>query len=205
MATFQSLCFGIFLLGYYYFVLRKYNTLGFRMFSLFFFISLSVCYWWYSDYRDLKDIQKNGVHTQALVIKKAPDNIGFQFKNPAGKLLSRAQKEGISIEEFASVREGAPAPVLYSTKSDVIFLTASYERQLSDNIYILIFPGTLFLIGCTCWIFLRKYRVHAREGSIYEYVTDENGKIVLDDAANATTRSLRTYTTMSKLFSLFEK
>nr|WP_295926627.1 hypothetical protein [uncultured Dyadobacter sp.] len=206
MSTFQTICVGIFFMAYYYFVLRKYNTLGFRLFSLFFFTSIAVSYWWYVDYAELKDVEKNGVATEAVVLKKSADDLEYRFKDQAGHTVVRTQTGGISVEEFASVSEGKPAPVLYSPHSDVIYLKSSYQRQLSDNIYILFFPGMLFLIGCLCWIFLRKYRVHAHEdGSINEYVTDENGKIVLDDARNSTTKSLRKYATLSRLFDIFGK
>lgn len=206
MSTFETICVGVFLMAYYFFVLRKYNTLGFRLFSVFFFASLAVCYWWYIDYADLKDVEKNGVATGAVVLKKSADNLEFRFTDQTGNTIVRTQIGGISVEEFASVSEGKPAPVLYSRQSDVIYLKSSYQRQLKDNIYILFFPGLLFLIGCLCWIFLRKYRVHAHgDGSIHEYVTDENGKVVLDDAKNSTTKSLRNYATFSKLFGIFGK
>jgi hypothetical protein len=206
MTTVQTICVGMFLMAYYFFVLRKYNTLGFRLFSLFSFTSIAVCYWWYIDYADLKDVEKNGAATEAVVLKKSADNLEFRFTDQTGNTIVRTQAGGISVEEFASVSEGKPAPVLYSRQSDVIYLKSSYERQLRDNIYILFFPGLLFLIGSLCWIFLRKYRVHAHgDGSIYEYVTDENGKIVLDDAQNSTTKSLRKYATLSKLFEIFGK
>ena len=205
MTTFQLLSFGAFLMAYYYFVLRKYNTLGFRLFSLFFFISVSVCYWWYTDYADLKNVQKTGIATQALVLKKSANSLEVSFADQSGKSVVRTQTGGISVGEFAAVKEGNLAPILYSSKSDTFYLTSSFQRQIGDNIYILGFAGVLFLIGALCWIFLRKYRVHAREGSLYEYVTDESGKVVLDDAQNGFTRSLRTYTTMSKLFQLFNR
>jgi hypothetical protein len=201
----QALCFGAFLMAYYYFVLRKYNTLGFRMFSLFFFIGLSVSYWWYSSDQVLKNIQQTGIPTQALVLKKTANDLELSFTSPAGKPLIRTQTGGMSVNELAAVTAGQIAPILYSPKSDTFFLASSFQRQRSDNIYILGFAGLLFLIGTLCWIFLYRYRVHAYEdGTIFEYVTDESGKVVLDDAKNGLTKSLRTYTTMSKLFQLFQ-
>jgi hypothetical protein len=205
METMQLFGVGIFWLAYYYFVLRKYNTLGFRMFSLFFFTGVCVCCWWYADDQDLKDVQTHGIATQALVIKKAENSLEFSFKDHSGHSTIRRQTGGISVEEFASVSEGKGAPILYSSESDMVFLKSSYQRQLSDNVYILILPGILFIIGIASFIFLRKYRVHAHEGTMYEYVTDESGKIVLDDARNSTTKSLRTFSTMSKLLRLFDK
>lgn len=204
MSALQTIGVFVFLLAYYYFVLRKYNTLGFRMFSLFFFVGFSVCYWWYADYSDLKNVQKTGIATQGIILHKTANSLEVRFTDRSGKSVVRTQTGGISVEEFAAVTIGQSAPILYSPTSDSFYLTSSYQRQLHDNVYILVFPGLLFLIGILCWIFLRKYRVHAHEGTLYEYVTDENGKVILDDARNSTTKSLRTYATMSKLFQIFD-
>jgi hypothetical protein len=194
-----------FLLAYYFFVLRKYNTLGFRLFSLFFFTAVAATYWWYSSDRDLKSIQQTGVATEAMVLKKTPESLQVRFTDQSGHVIERTQKGGISVEEFAAVTEGQPAPILYTPRSKTFYLTSSYQRQRRDNIYLLVFPAVLFLIGSGCWFFLRKYRVHAREGSIYEYVTDETGKVVLDDAASPLSRGLRNYSTIGKLFELFRR
>lgn len=204
MSALQSIGVCVFLLAYYYFVLRKYNTLGFRLFSLFFFVGVSVCYWWYADYIDLKNVQKNGIATQGIILKKTANSLEVRFTDQSGKSVVRTQTGGISVEEFAAVTKGQSAPILYSPDSESFYLTSSYQRQLHDNVYILAFPGLLFLIGILCWIFLRKYRVHAHEGTLFEYVTDENGKVVLDDARNSTTKSLRTYATISNLFQIFD-
>ncbi len=205
MTTFQMLCVGAFLMAYYYYVLRIYNTLGFRLFSLCFFTGLAVCYWWYTDYRDLTEVRQNGIVTQAIVLKKDVNSLDFRFTDSSGKPVVRTQTGGISIEEFATVQTGRPAPILYSSQSNLVYLTRSYERRLNDSGYFLVFPGLLFLLGIISWICLRKYRVHAHEGTIYEYVTDENGRVVLDDARNSTTKALRTYSTMSKFLEMFEK
>lgn len=205
MTTLQMLGVGTFLMAYYYYVLRTYNTLGFRMFSLFFFVGFGVCYWWYTNYTSLKDVQKNGVSTQALVLEKTADNLVVRFTDLSGKSVTRTQTGGISVDEFAAVTEGQSAPILYSPQSDTVFLVSSLRRQLADTQYFLVFPALLFLIGCLCLIFLRKYRVHPHEGTIFEYVTDEHGRVVLDDARNSTTKALRTYSTMSKLVQLFER
>lgn len=205
MSKVTLITFGIFLLAYYYFVLRKYNALGFRLFSLCLFIGIFGCYWWYDSDRSLKSIEQTGTATDALVLKKSTDSLRVRFTDQTGKTVERVQTGGISIDEFAAVTEGQTAPILYTPSSDTFYLASSYQRQRHDNIYLLVLPGTLFLIGIACLIFLRKYRVHAREGSLYEYVTNEYGDVVLDDNANETTRALRNYSTLSKLFALFRR
>jgi len=205
MDKFTLVSYFAFLMAYYYFVLRKYNTLGFRMFSLFFFTACFACYWWYTADRDLKSIQRTGIATDALVLKKTDNDLTVRFTDQTGKTVERTQKGGISVQEFAAVSEGRTAPILYAPRAGTIYLASSYQRQLHDNIYLLVFPALLFLIGAGCWIFLRKYRVHAHGVGIYEYVTDENGKVVLDDNASPLTRSFRNYTTLGKLFELFRR
>lgn len=205
MGTPLLICYFVFLLAYYYFVLRKYNTLGFRLFSLFFFTGCLACYWWYTSDRDLKSIQQTGIATNAVVLKKTADSLQVRFTDQTGTVVERTQRGGISVQELAAVTEEQPVPILYTPRSQTFYLTTSYQRQLHDNVYLLAFPGLLFLIGSACWFFLRKYRVRPREGSVYEYVTDETGKVVLDDAASPLTRGLRNYTTFSKLFDLFRR
>lgn len=119
----------------------------------------------------------------------------MRFTDETGDVDERTQKGGISVQEFAAAPEGQPVPILYAPRSQTIYLTSSYQRQLHDNTYLLVFPAALFLIGSACWFFLGKYRVHPREGSIYEYVTDESGKVALDDAVSPLTRGLRNYST----------
>ena len=205
MTTLQLLGVGAFLMAWYYFVLRTYNTLGLRMFSLFFFVGSAVCYWCYDNYRDLKAIQQYGIARQAIVLKKTDNRIDFRFADPLGKLIVRTQTGGISATEFAAVSEGQPASILYNPQSNVVFLTSSYQRLIDDTVYFLVFPVLLLLIGIVCWISLRKYRVYAHKGTIYEYVTDETGEVVLDDLRNRTTQALRKYSTLSKLIQLFER
>ena len=205
MTTPQLIGAFVFLMAYYYFVLRKYNTLGFRMFSLFFFTSTSVCYWWYTGYADLKQIQQNGMATSALVLEKGADHLDVRFMDQLGHPVVRTQTGGISVEEFAAVKEGQSVPIVYSPEADIVYLTSSYQRQLNDTMYFLVFPGLLFLLGVVSWIYLRKYRVHAHEGTIYEYLTDESGRVVFDDARNSTTKALRISSTVSKLFQIFER
>lgn len=205
MTTPQLLCISAFLMVYHHVVLRRYNTLGFRMFSLFFFVGLAVCYWWYTDYVALNDVRKNGMATRALILKKSANSLVFRFADQAGKSVIRTQTGGILVAEFAAITEGQSVPVLYSLQSDTIFLTSGYQRQINNSVYFLVFPALLFLIGIVSGIYLRQYRVYAHEGTIFEYLTDETGKIVLDDTRNSMTKALRTSSTLSKLFQFFER
>ncbi|MEI6412217.1 MAG: hypothetical protein WCR52_22695, partial [Bacteroidota bacterium] len=67
----------------------------------------------------------------------------------------------------------------------------SFLRQNRDMVWFLLFPGFFLLLGCAAWFFLRAYRIHPHEGTIYEYMTDESGQVVLDDAKNEGTKNVR--------------
>jgi hypothetical protein len=205
MSTLQSVGAFVFLMAYYYFVLRKYNGLGLRLFSIFTFVALFVTYlWWQSDL-DLKRTEREGIRTEAVVVKKTAADLTVRLVDQGGQTIERTQKGGISVDEMAAVTEGHPAPVIYRPDSNSLYLASSFERQRHDNVYILYFPAFLFAIGTACLIFLRKYRVLPHEGTLYEYVTNEEGKVVLDDAKNNTTKALRVGSTLSKFTQIFRR
>jgi len=199
----------VFLLAYYYFVLRKYNTLGFRLFSLCFFVSVAMCYWWWNDWNELQAAAQNGVNSQAIVERKSTDGanniLEVSFMDNHGQQVRRIEAGGISDEEFAELQVNGPAFIIYSPDSETFFLEKSFQRQNRDMGWFLIFPAFFLLIGSLCWIFLRRYRIHPHEGTTYEYMTDESGKVVLDDAKNETTKSLHQGYLLSKLWQIFTR
>lgn len=202
-------------LAYYYFVLRKYNALGFRMFSLFTFMTICFIYWWYGGYKELEDLKKNGIHTEAIVTKKSiqgkpnsnvPDNVvEISYVSKEGKTLVAEAREMTSKEEYEEVSVGQKVPIIYSNNAKYMQLQTTFKRSLKDYNWILVMPALFFLIGLCCLIFLRKYKVHAHEGTVYEYVTDENGKVVLDDLKSEATRTIKKVNLVSKIVQAFAK
>ena len=199
----------IFLLAYYYFILRKYNTLGFRLFSLCFFVSVAMLYWWWGDWRELKKVERDGISVQAVVQQKRTDGsnniVDVTFPDHAGKTVRRTEEGGISDAEFAELALNSPTPIRYSPDSDTFFLEKSFQRQSRDLAWFLLFPAFFLLLGSLAWIFLRRYRIHPHEGTAYEYMTDETGKVVLDDAKNETTKRLHNANLLSKLLQIFSR
>ncbi len=202
-------CAFIFLLAYYYFILRKYNTLGFRLFSLCFFVSVYTLYLFWDGWRELKMVEHNGIHTQARVEQKSKDGsnnvLEVSFQDHLGNTVKRIEPTGVSDEEFAELELNSSAPIIYSPESKTFFLEKSFQRQNHDFIWILILPGFFLVLGILCWIFLRRYRIHPHEGTTYEYMTDEDGKVVLDDAKNETTKSLHNANLLSKILQIFSR
>ncbi|RYU97628.1 DUF3592 domain-containing protein [Emticicia agri] len=202
-------------LAYYYFVLRKYNSLGFRMFSLFTFITLCFVYWWYSGYKELEDLKKNGIHTEATVIKKSiegkpdsnvPDNVvtvGYVTKE--GKAITAEAREMTSKEEYDEVSVGQKVQIIYTNNVKNTQLQTTFNRSVKDYNWILIMPALFFLIGMGCLVFLGRFKIHAHEGTVYEYLTDENGKVLFDDKQSATTRTIRKINLLSKMMQAFGK
>ena len=126
----------VFLLGYYYFVLRRYNTLGFRIFSLCFFVSAAMIYWWWGDWSELKKVASNGISTRANVLEKSKDGanniVMVAFLNEAGNLEQRVEHGGISDEEFDLLELNSATAIRYSPYSKTFFLEKSFQRQRHD-------------------------------------------------------------------------
>ncbi len=107
--------------------------------------------------------------------------------------------------EFAELTISSPTPIRYHLNSDTFFLEKSFQRQQQDLAWFLLFPAFFLLLGSLAWIFLLRYRIHPHEGTTYEYMTDEDGKVVLDDAKNDTTKSLHNLNLVSNIMQLFSR
>ena len=185
------------------------------MFSLFTFMTICSIYWWYGGYQELEDLKKNGIHTEATVTKKSiqgkansnvPDNVvEISYVSKEGKTLTAEAREMTSKEEYEAVSVGQKVQIVYSNNAKYMQLQTTFERSLKDYNWILVMPALFFLIGLGCLIFLRKYKIHAHEGTAYEYMTDENGKIVLDDNKSEFTRTIKKVNLVSKIVQAFAK
>lgn len=208
MTDLQILAAIVFLLAYYYFVLRKYNTLGFRLFSLCFFVSVAFTYWWWVDWRELKRVEHTGIATMATVLQKtsaSEHRVTVAFKTQTGDTLTRVCEGGISDEELAALTLQQATPIIYSPESDTFFLEKSYQRQQKDLSWVLLFPAFFLTLGSICWLTLRRYRIYPHEGTAYEYMVDETGKVVLDDAKSEASKALKKWSLLSKLTQILQR
>jgi len=79
---------GVFILGMYWFVLRKYNSLGLRMFALCFFVFAACCVWLYNDEVELKTIFTNGEGYIASIISKTKTGNAVKKKLPVAEKMN---------------------------------------------------------------------------------------------------------------------
>lgn len=208
----QLVLLGVFIFLVWYFVLRKYNSLGLRMFFLFTVIAALACSWLYTDIQDTKSMEKNGELHAAEVIEKAkaksessssPHNqITIAFEQPAGEKYMATTYTYISDEEYNALRIGQTIHVLYNPVNDQTYYTVSFNRYKNDQWFLYAFPAVLFLIGSILGITLRKYKVGIGGGTGAEYV-EKDGKIFLDERGNATATNLKHLNIVSKLFQAF--
>ena len=162
-----------------------------------------------SDWRELKEAERNGIHAQAIVQQKSKDGVNnileVSFLDETGKEVRRTENGGISDAEFAALAPQGPARIIYSPGSSTFFLEESFQRQNKDLAWFLMFPAFFLLTGSLCWIFLRRYRIYPHEGTTYEYMTDEKGRVVLDDAKTETTKGLHNINLLSKLWQILSR
>jgi hypothetical protein len=209
--TFISMLVGGLL--YYYFVLRKYNSLGFRLFSLFTFITLAFCYWLYEDTQTQKSMLAHGQTLNGTVLAKekktqpgssSPDNVlTMRVSLQPNKVDTLQVYKYTSLEEWERFKIGEFIPLLYDSEKNNLFVKESYQRMLNDQWVLYVVAGFFFLIGAACWYFLRNYKVGVDESG-NEWV-EKDGKIYLDERKSPTSQFLKRANIVSKLFQVLGK
>ncbi|MFN8343672.1 MAG: hypothetical protein U0X91_01635 [Spirosomataceae bacterium] len=198
---------------YYYFVLRKYNSLGFRLFSLFTFITSTFCYWLYEDTQIQKSILKNGRTVNGIVLAKekktqagssSPDNVvTVRLSLQALKTDTFQVYKYTSAEEWERFKIGSTIPLIYDVGKNNLFIKESYHRMLNDQWVLYVVAAVFFLIGVCCWYFLRNYKVGV-DGAGNEWV-EKDGKIYLDERKSPASQALKGGNIVSKLLQALSK
>lgn len=213
MSGITFICLLIGGLLYYYFVLRKYNSLGFRLFSLFTFVTLSFCYWLYEDTQTQKSMLKNGQTISGIVLAKekktqpgssSPDNVLImRLSLKPNKPDTLQVYKYTSLEEWDSFQIGDIVPLLYDAEKNNLFVKESYQRMLNDQWVLYVVASVFFLIGAGCWYFLRNYKVGVDEAG-NEWV-EKGEKIYLDERKSPASQVLKRANIISKLFQVLSK
>ncbi len=209
--------YGCALLGgllYYYFVLRRYNSLGFRLFSLFAFAAIMFGYWLYQDSLLQNSFRENGRLVSGLILSKnkissattsSPDNaVTVAAVLHTHKTDTVQTSEYISIEEWAAFKPGDQVDLLYDPATDTLVVKISYERMLSEQWIMYVVAGVFLGIGVLCWYFLRHYKIGVDEQTGDEWV-EKDGKIYLDERKSPTAKVLKRANIGSKLAQLFSQ
>lgn len=213
MSGLTFICMPVGGVAYYYFVLRKYNSLGFRLFSLFTFITISFCYWLYEDTQTQKSMLAHGQTISGIVLSKekkaqpgssSPDNVlTMRVSLQPNKVDTLQLYKYTSLDEWNRFKIGESLPLIYDAEKNNLFVKESYQRMLKDQWVLYVVAGVFFLIGTACWYFLRNYKVGVDEAG-NEWV-EKDGKIYLDERKSPTSQVLKRANIVSKLFQVFEK
>jgi len=199
---------GAVLFGIYWFVLRKYNSLGLRLFTLCFFLFVACCVWLYKDEQSLKNTLTAGEQHIATVISKEKtgnnDNlVEISFTANDGKAITTTTSEYISQQEWDNFVTGKPLPVIYVASTRQTYVQQSIMRFKDDKIYLYYFSGFWLLLGAVLYAWLGKFKVGVDEETGNEWVEKEDGSIILDERKSKTMQLIKRGNIVSKLIQTF--
>ena len=209
----QLLGIGIFAFLAWVFVLRKYRSLGLRMFFSFSMIATLMSCWLCSDIQDEKSMQQNGKLLTATVLEKtkiqgetatsAENLITVSFQFPAGKMHAVSTSTYISNDEFKILKIGQHIDVLYNPVNEQIYYTVSFDRYKNQQWIFYVLPVFFLLIGVILGLICRKYEVGIHEDTGDEYL-EKDGNVILDEKGNRVARVMKRANIASKLFQAFK-
>ncbi|MEZ0276624.1 MAG: DUF3592 domain-containing protein [Roseimicrobium sp.] len=207
MATFVILLLVVGIVLYYLLVLRRYNSLGFRLFSLFTFVVILLVWWIRQDEQRLKSLSEHGARISATVVSKekvkggASNAVTLSWRDEAGTETVKQTSMYVSDPEWESFQPGAPLTVVFDQASKEVFVAKSLERFRSEKWILYAVLGFFFLLGSACWFFLRKYMIHADDAG-KEWV-EKDGKVVLDERNDEGVQPLRPANIFWRILELF--
>lgn len=194
--------------AYYWFVLRRFNSLGFRLLSLFTFISVMVGVWIQQDRQLQQRVLTSGRTVVGTLVDKqqqgTDSTVTVEVLLGGSEPVRRSTSEFISMTEYASLIVGKPIELLHDTQTDAIYVKQSFQRMVADFWILYLFAGFFFVIGVACWFWLRKLKVGVDEHG-NEWVEKEDGTVILDERQSATARALKRGNILSKLWQTFGK
>jgi len=199
---------GAFIFAIYWFILRKYNSLGLRLFVLCFLLFIGSSVWLYKDEMKLKRMIASGEEHVANVISKTKDSkhneVTLSFITDRGQAVRSNSRDYISDAEWARLEPNGTVPVIYVASSEETFVKQSVLRFKQDKIYLYFFAGFWLILGTILYAWLRKYKVGVDAGG-NEWVEKPDGKIILDERGNTAYRATKQANLLSKLFQSFGK
>ena len=200
---------GVFIFAIYWFILRKYNALGLRLFVLCFLLFIGSCVWLYKDEKNLKNAINNGEEHIATVISKAKvgkgDNeVEISFTDKDGKAITAKTSAYISVDEWNKFETGTPLSVIYIAATKETIVQQSIMRFKNDKIYLYYFSGFWLVLGVVLLITLRKLKVKVDESG-NEWVEKADGTVILDERKSAFARTAKHFNILSKMAQAFGK
>ena len=208
-STLELFLIGAFLMAIYWFILRKYNSLGLRLFILCSLVFVGCCVWLYKDEMRLKNTIAKGEEHVATVVSKSKtgknDNtVELSFTAKDGKTINASTSAYVSQPEWDKFETGKPLSVLYVADTQETFVQQSIMRFKGDKIYLYFFAGFWLVLGTIVYIWLRNYKVGV-DDSGNEWVEKPDGSVILDERKSRAFRMAKRGNIISKLVQTFGK
>ncbi len=209
-STLELLLIGAFIFAIYWFILRKYNTLGLRLFVLCFLLFVACSVWLYRDEQSLKNTLATGEEHIGTIVSKAivgkDDNeVQVTFTAKDGTTINAKTNEYVSKPEWESFEKGKPLSVIYVPSNDEVFVQQSIMRFKSEKVILYYFAGFWLLLGTVLLICLRKIRVGVDENTGAEWLYDEDGNVMLDERKSKTALGIKKFNIVSKMVQAFSR
>lgn len=201
---------GAFIFGIYWFILRKYNSLGLRLFVLCALLFLGCCVWLYQDETNLKNMLHSGEEYTATILSKSKiennnNEVAVSFSTSSGSAIQTATSEYISDAEWNSFEAGKLLTIIYIPHTKQTFVQESILRFKSDKIYLWFFAGFWLVLGIILLFALRKLKVHVDENTGAEWLVNDKGKVLLDERKSPAALFTKKANIVSKLLQAFNK
>lgn len=202
---------GAFIFAIYWFILRKYNALGLRLFVLCFLLFIASCVWLYKDEKNLSNTLNKGEEHIATIIAKAKtaknNEVEVSFTALNGKNIQARTSEYVSVPEWDKFETGKPVPVMYIESTNQVFIQQSVMRFKADKVYLYYFSGFWLVLGLVLLITLRKLKVKVDENTGAEWVEKEDGSVIpiLDDRKMKGALTMKKMNLLSKMLQSFSK
>lgn len=196
----------------WWFVFRRYRSLGLRLLYLCSMVGLMISFWFYNDLQEQKQMQQNGRELTAKLTKKwtalNPQNslenlIEVTFEYPNGQPKVRSSSVFISDQEHAALRIGQPIKILYNPSTEQVYYAVSFARYQSDQWIFYVLIGFFFTLGAALGYFLRNIEVGIHQETGDEYL-EKDGKIIFDEKGNYITQTAKKLNIISKLYQVLK-
>ncbi|MCX7423428.1 MAG: hypothetical protein NT013_28370 [Planctomycetia bacterium] len=192
--------------AYYWFVLRRFNSLGFRLLSIFTFIAVMTSVWIQQDRQLQQSVLANGKTVVGKLVDKqqqgTDSTVTVEVRLDDAEPVRRSTAEFISMAEYANFVVGEPIELLHDTQTDAVYVKQSYQRMVADFWILYVFAGFFFVVGVVCWFSLRKLKVGVDEHGD-EWIEKEDGTVILDERQRPAARDLKRANILSKLWQMF--
>ena len=201
---------GAFIFALYWFIMRKYNSLGLRLFILCFLLFVACCVWLYNDETNLKNTLATGEEHMATVISKAivgksDHEVQVSFTARDGTTVNAKTSEYVSKEEWEGFESGKALAIVYIANKNATYVQQSMMRFKADKIVLYYFAGFWLVLGTVLLICLRKLKVKVDENTGDEWVEKEDGTVILDERRSRASQTIKRVNILSKMVQAFSR